>query len=370
MIRLKTGCVENCPACHHRRLSMEESLHQKQQWLIKRIPAHANIISPVVSVAENQRWHYRKKVCLAAEYIGGKWNIGLRKRDEIIPIHQCPVHHELVNQTINLLCTRMPKPEEFPLAFFMQSGGQVTLVLKSKTLPKLGWLDQQAITHLQHNGVEGFWLHLHPSAGKKVTGKGGWHLVFGKPRSATADGLVYGPASFAQVLPELHVASLKMAFDFLKPDINSMVVDLYSGTGATLKRWHSAGAGCVGVELGGEAIECAAINVPQAILFRGTCSQRLPQVNIIAENARKQGKVLLLYVNPPRTGLEPAVTEWIATTLSPTRLAYLSCSAGTLQRDLGTLLQNGLRVIRIIPFDFFPQTLHLEMLALLGNQQP
>ncbi len=48
------------------------------------------------------------------------------------------------------------------------------------------------------------------------------------------------------------------------------------------------------------------------------------------------------------------------------RIAYLSCSAGTLARDLHLLEIAGYRIDAILPFDFFPQTHHVETLALVG----
>jgi 23S rRNA (uracil1939-C5)-methyltransferase len=48
-------------------------------------------------------------------------------------------------------------------------------------------------------------------------------------------------------------------------------------------------------------------------------------------------------------------------------MAYLSCSAGTLNRDLSILCSTGYLVERIIPFDFFPQTIHVESLVLLSR---
>ena len=51
--------------------------------------------------------------------------------------------------------------------------------------------------------------------------------------------------------------------------------------------------------------------------------------------------------------------------LRPARIAYLSCSAGTLARDLAMLESAGYAVVRIHPYDFFPLTHHVEALALL-----
>lgn len=278
----------------------------------------------------------------------------------------------MINRNIQLLTRSLPPPAFFPLAYFIQSGAQVTLVVKCREMPDLSWLNDQLKSALENHGVEGFWLHMHPSTGKKIYGKGGWHLVFGKSRSLTEDNLVYGPSSFQQVLSGLYNDSLEAASDFLSPCCNKTVFDLYCGIGASLKKWTETGARVVGVELGGEALECAMINMPQAKLLRGTCTQRIPQLNEFISQSAIQGMGLSLYANPPRTGLEKEVSEWIAAKLMPCKMAYLLCSAGTLYRDLVFLSQNGFKVQSIIPYDFFPQTLHVETLALIErtNDEP
>jgi tRNA/tmRNA/rRNA uracil-C5-methylase (TrmA/RlmC/RlmD family) len=363
--KLREGCVESCPACPHRRLTRQESLAQKQRFVEKQLFEYLNVIEPIRSAEEASRWNYRKKVCLAAEHNGQTWNIGVRKREQVILIHNCPVHHEQINRNIILLSKVLPSPEKFPLAYFLQSGKQLTLVAKCRELPDLAWMTEQVKNELQFNGVEGFWLHLYPSTGKKVTGKGGWHLLFGHPRSINENGLVYGPQSFQQVLPDLYNDSLKEAHLFLDPNNDSAVIDLYCGIGSSLKKWTKSGADAIGIELGGEALECAAINAPLARLLRGKCSQRIQQLNAFTEEMCTTGKQIGLYVNPPRTGLEKEVIQWITSALKPQRMAYLSCSVGTLQRDLKYLCQNRFRVQRIIPYDFLPQTLHLENLMLI-----
>jgi len=72
----------------------------------------------------------------------------------------------------------------------------------------------------------------------------------------------------------------------------------------------------------------------------------------------------LAYLNPPRSGLDEEVARSLADEFAPARLAYLSCSAGTLARDLGVLERAGYLLDAILPFDFFPQTQHVEALAL------
>jgi tRNA/tmRNA/rRNA uracil-C5-methylase (TrmA/RlmC/RlmD family) len=212
-------------------------------------------------------------------------------------------------------------------------------------------------------GLEGLWLHLHPSAGRRLFARAGWRLLWGRPRSRDAQGLLHGPTAFAQALPELHRAALGMAAAHLRPGPATAILDLYCGHGSSLHVWTAAGSAVLGVELSGEAVELCGENAPRAQVLRGTCVQRLPQVRGWWD---AQPGERLAYVNPPRSGLEPEVVAALARELRPARLAYLSCSAGTLRRDLAALRAAGLEVTAIHPFDFFPLTHHVEALALLG----
>ena len=72
------------------------------------------------------------------------------------------------------------------------------------------------------------------------------------------------------------------------------------------------------------------------------------------------------YVNPPRTGLEPPVAELLATH-QLRGAVYLSCSPGTLARDLA-ILEKAYTVERLVPYDFFPRTAAVEVLALLRGR--
>jgi 23S rRNA (uracil1939-C5)-methyltransferase len=72
-----------------------------------------------------------------------------------------------------------------------------------------------------------------------------------------------------------------------------------------------------------------------------------------------------LFVDPPRKGLEgPALAAMVAG--GPPRLLYLSCDPATLARDLASLVrEGGYRLRWLQPIDFFPNTSHVETLAVL-----
>jgi len=365
---LRPGCEPRCRGCAHRQLSAAQSGQQKSDWLAEKLSPWADRLSPLQAVSGAARWGYRERVCLKAQWFADHWRIGmLLGDDEVLDLPACPVHSPRVNAALAALKPVLPDASRFPLAYCVQSGRQLVLVLKTARLPPTDWLRPQVVDALQQAGVDGLWLHLHPAVGRKIFNKPGWHLLWGKARSRDDAGLWYGPMAFRQLIPALSVKALDAAEQFLSPAHGDLVADLYSGNGASLRRWRLAGADCIGVELNGEACACAADNVPQVLTLRGTCAQRLPQLTAYAQRGAVPRR-RLLYANPPRTGLEAAVRAWVGDTFRPLRMACLSCSAGTLRRDLEELCRCGYRVEQLLPYDFFPHTYHVETLALLQRQ--
>jgi 23S rRNA (uracil1939-C5)-methyltransferase len=362
---LRPGCEASCPGCAHRLLSAEDSAAQKEHWLHQRLEPWTTQLAPLQAVSGEARWRYRDRVRLSAQWRDGQWQFGLLVRDVLIAIPHCPVHSDRVRAVLRVLTPCLPPFSQFPLAFYIQAGAQATLVLKTRRLPALDWLNPTLRQQLEAGGLEGLWIHLHPAAGRRMFSKNGWHLLWGKPFSLDKQGFRYGPTAFQQLLSALYEQALGEAETFLAPAMRDAVIDLYSGIGVTLRRWFNSGAHTVGVELAGEAVECARHNAPGALILRGTCTQRIPQLTQWLGTHARSIQQRLLYVNPPRTGLEPEILDWTMRECRPVRMAYLSCSAGTLCRDLVGLTAAGYAVERIVPYDFFPQTYHVETLVLL-----
>lgn len=76
----------------------------------------------------------------------------------------------------------------------------------------------------------------------------------------------------------------------------------------------------------------------------------------------------VVILDPPRAGCQPAALEGLLT-LQPPRLVYVSCDPETLARDLKVLCQEGYLVEHVQPLDMFPQTHHVECVAVLKLNQ-
>ena len=71
----------------------------------------------------------------------------------------------------------------------------------------------------------------------------------------------------------------------------------------------------------------------------------------------------VVILNPPRTGVDEQVTELLRKN-GPLKVIYVSCDPASLARDLARL-GSTYGVSRVHAFDLFPQTSHLEVLAIL-----
>ena len=72
----------------------------------------------------------------------------------------------------------------------------------------------------------------------------------------------------------------------------------------------------------------------------------------------------LALLDPPRPGLPPGGVECLVRR-APRRIVFLSCDPATLARDLAVLCAEGYRLEAVRAFDLFPQTPHVETLAVL-----
>jgi 23S rRNA (uracil1939-C5)-methyltransferase len=72
-------------------------------------------------------------------------------------------------------------------------------------------------------------------------------------------------------------------------------------------------------------------------------------------------------VDPPRTGLGAALAKNLAAATGAARVVYVSCEPATLARDLAVLAAEGLRLVSLRGYDLFPQTAHVEAIAVLAR---
>jgi 23S rRNA (uracil1939-C5)-methyltransferase len=133
--------------------------------------------------------------------------------------------------------------------------------------------------------------------------------------------------------------------------------DLYCGVGLfgsfLARAFHSVTC----VEQDPFALELAKANVPgEGHEFRAQAVEDW----VGTESAAQAFDLVLL--DPPRTGLAPAVREWLVGA-KPATIVYVSCDPVTLARDSRELVGAGYELQGVKAFDFYPQTSHVECYA-------
>lgn len=141
------------------------------------------------------------------------------------------------------------------------------------------------------------------------------------------------------------------------------VYDLYCGIGSIALTLAPRAGELWGIELVeqavADAIEGARRNeIDKARFFAGDTRLALPEL------LQRAGRPDVIVVDPPRAGLSKKVVHRIIDA-SPRRIVYVSCNPTTLAPNAAELVEAGWRLERVRPVDMFPQTHHIESVALL-----
>jgi 23S rRNA (uracil1939-C5)-methyltransferase len=174
---------------------------------------------------------------------------------------------------------------------------------------------------------------------------------------------VLTPASFFQVHTAQAAALLDVVRHMLALEPQQRLLDAYSGVGT------------FALPLAGSVREVLAIEEHPQAVQDGERSARLNDVANVRFLAAPVERALpdhaepfdAAILDPPRRGCHPAALEALAR-LAPPRIAYVSCHPAVLARDMRQLLDAGYTLQSVQPVDMFPQTPHIECVALLVRE--
>lgn len=190
------------------------------------------------------------------------------------------------------------------------------------------------------------------------------HAAYGDPSEAAVDlsgqPLQVPLAGFSQANPAVNQALVATAVAWAEASGRD-TLELYSGSGNLSVALAASGAQLTAVERD----EAASALAVQNLARRGLAAKVLTG-NAADSPGKRFSRVVL---DPPREGAEDAVGR-IAQVHRPERIVYVSCDPRTLARDLATLVGAGYEVQRVRGFDMFPQTPHVETVALLTRAAP
>ncbi|MBU1879592.1 MAG: 23S rRNA (uracil(1939)-C(5))-methyltransferase RlmD, partial [Chloroflexi bacterium] len=166
------------------------------------------------------------------------------------------------------------------------------------------------------------------------------------------------PDSFFQINTLQAAVLVDLVSEALSLNDDDVVADLYCGVGLFTCALARVARRIIGIELSQSAVEDAQRNtahLDNVELHRGRVEDVLPNVDAVLD---------AVVLDPPRDGCTPQALESLIRH-RPRRIAYVSCDPATLARDLRELVKVNYVLRWVQPVDMFPQTFHVESVALL-----
>lgn len=336
----------DCGGCQFQHLDPATQLSAKRSILADALQRIAKLeieVPPVIAAVSD--WDYRSRITLAP----GKGNryAGFHPVDQpatVFPLDRCEIAEPGVRELWDAVkdhLTLLP-PDAESLTLRVDRSGAEHLAVRAEG--RQAWTDAVKLADKARRPRLTIWWQP----------KGGVARIMAGQRDTTP-GTV-----FEQVFPEMGDRVRAHALEALGPVNGQHGWDLYSGMGDTTIALVDRGATIESIELDARAVEWAmqrrslSREERETRAYRGSVETELP----------KLGDAAFVVTNPPRTGMGAQVVGEILKR-PPQRMVYISCDPATLARDLKQLCESSYRLRSVQGFDLFPQTAHLETVALL-----
>jgi 23S rRNA (uracil1939-C5)-methyltransferase len=388
---MKAACrfFGKCSGCSLQQFPYVKQLFDKtravRQQLGRFVPAGKNIediIHPIVPSPAEFGYRTSSKLCLNEDELGRR-SLGLYARGtkKVVDIPGCPIHHPAINKLIQRL---FGPGQPVPAAFYQHSRkGFQPGRLKFVTIRYSPEADSFGLilshTGVPHADLEAWTQKLrmpHLSIYESLLNREDEDLVISRTVKYLAgdpiftyvlDGRRYplDPMAFFQANSSLVLTFIQHIVDGLAGD---ELLDLYGGFGTYTMAAAASFKKIQLVEANPHATEAAGKVARESGLAQVQCTAASVE-DVLKKmlKAASSKKVTHIIVNPPRAGLSPPVLSALSQGgwERLQRLHYVSCNMETLQRDLQILTRQGFEVESITPFDMFPQTEHIELVAKL-----
>ena len=314
-------------------------------------------VEPPKVVASPAEFRYRNRVSLALRRReAGRVEAGfhaLGEPEEVVDLDGgCLLFEEPIARVWDALraawgpdARLLPSGERLRLTLRTNAAGEVSLLVEGGFAPGR---PEELVERV--DGLVSVWHRPGPAAPELVAGAPGLPETWGD------DTVELSGAAFLQVnrgaaaLLEAHVMEVMGDVD------GKTVVDAYCGIGLHARRLARRGARVTGIELDPAAVAEARRAAPEGAVFvEGPVETLLPD-HLPAD---------LVVLNPPRAGVDAQVAEALAASPAE-RIVYVSCNPATLARDLKRMGE-AYRLESVRAFDLFPQTAHVETVAVLSR---
>ena len=331
---------DECGGCQLQHLDSTAQREARRGFVgdaLRRI-ARLDVPDPEI-VPAGEEFEYRTKITLAADE-GGR-RIGLHpldRPDRVFDLVRCHIAaSELMSLWAQVRVLRALLPSALrQIVLRVDRGGGLHLVLA---------LDRR-------NRWDGA-VALHRELAARGSDVTLWVQPEGDEAVAAAGAAGPFPATvFEQVHPAMGDKVRAFALTALGEVHGRHVWDLYAGIGETTSALVLAGASVESVESDHWAVAEAEARGPAA-------ERHVGRVERVLNRLRTPSLVI---TNPPRTGMDERVAAELERR-PPRRIVYISCDPATLARDLTRM--PSFRLVTAVAFDLFPQTAHVETVAVL-----
>ena len=368
--RIADRCIhegEPCPGAPWQGLTYERQLIHKSEQVdeaLRRIGGLDGFELEQIEPALEQ-WRYRNKLEYSFGERDGEPTLGFHARgrwDLIVDVDDCQLASERGNAARNAV-REWARLESVPAYDSRAREGTLrNLVVRE------GWRTGQIQTRLVTSAAAFPKppVDLHTAIEGDSGGTDGPTGVLGEERlreELSGLRLEMSHGAFFQTNTEMAERLYAIAAEYAGLSGKERVFDLYCGIG-TIGLTMAAKAGEVwGVEIVPEAIADAERNAEQnkienAHFFAGSART---SVRPLIEQA---GKPDVVVIDPPRAGLSQKIVRRLIE-CEAKKIVYVSCNPTTLAPNAAQLVEAGYTLRRVKPVDMFPQTPHIECVALL-----
>jgi 23S rRNA (uracil1939-C5)-methyltransferase len=363
---------EPCPGAPWQGLAYEQQLHHKQEQVGDALTRLGGLegyeLEPIEPAVE--QWRYRNKLEYSFGERDGEVVLGFHARgrwDEVVDAQDCLLASERNNAVRNDV--RAWARDQGLTAFDRRQKTGVLRNLVVREGRRTGRLQTRLVTspaQIPQPPVD-----LHTIIEGESTGTDGPTGAIGSEYlEEELSGLRFriSHGAFFQTNTEMAERLYGIATEMAGLSGGERVFDLFCGIG-TLGLTMAPHAGEVwGIELVPEAVGDAEQNARL---------NEISNAHFVAGDARTEirplveraGKPDLVVVDPPRAGLSKKVVRRLIECEAP-RIVYVSCNPTTLAPNAAQLEEAGYRLRRVKPVDMFPQTPHIECVALLERSTP
>ncbi|MCW3172598.1 23S rRNA (uracil(1939)-C(5))-methyltransferase RlmD [Shewanella subflava] len=368
-----------CGGCDLQHLDVEAQREHKQNALVDLMSklgqdlVSDDIVAPAIT---GDAWHYRRRARLATVFDKNTHHLQLGFRQtassKIASITQCSVLAKPLSDLITPFAANLnqlkSKSHLGHLELSQAENGLFAVLRVTKTLPAsdIRWLAQFAATYdicllLQDN--DNNLTQLHPQlstnmeAGKVILPF--YSLAIEKPLQQTVR-CEFTPGNFVQVNGPVNHDMVAQALNWLDPQVDERVLDLFCGVGNFSLPLASSAAKVIGVEGVPDMVQQAKNN---AVLNQlDNLSFHHADLSADLTHEKWLGKIDKLLLDPARAGAFESL-QWLKK-MRPKKVVYVSCNPASLARDSKVLIEQGYQLSKIGMVDMFPQTHHIEAMAL------